>query len=132
MVWNSRETMVDFVVCRAGSFGGDAVVNVVNERVHDVHVFAGDTSVRVNLVSGHLALWSFRPQSLRSNQKKSKGYQLQEPLIPRRASVPSSHQLSSSQRQLCCWRRYSSVLGCSSRVFERLDPQVCRVGGQRC
>ena len=41
---------------------------------------------------------------------------------------------TSHPRQLCCWRRYSGVLGCSSRVFERLDPvcRACRVGGQRC
>ena len=34
---------------KAGSFGGDALEDVVNERVHDAHGFAGDTSVRVNL-----------------------------------------------------------------------------------
>ena len=37
------------VVGKAGSFGGDALENVVDERVHDAHGFAGDTSVRVNL-----------------------------------------------------------------------------------
>ena len=35
---------------KAGSFGGDALENVVDERVHDAHGFAGDTSVRVNLL----------------------------------------------------------------------------------
>ena len=38
------------VVGQAGSFGGDALENVVDERVHDAHCFAGDTSVRVNLL----------------------------------------------------------------------------------
>ena len=33
-----------------GCFGGDALEDVVNERVHDAHGFAGDTSVRVNLL----------------------------------------------------------------------------------
>ena len=35
---------------KAGSFGGDALEDVVDERVHDAHGFAGDTSVRVNLL----------------------------------------------------------------------------------
>ena len=35
---------------KAGSFGGDALEDVVDERVHDSHGFAGDTSVRVNLL----------------------------------------------------------------------------------
>ena len=35
---------------KAGSFGGDALEDVVHERVHDAHGFAGDTSVRVNLL----------------------------------------------------------------------------------
>ena len=35
---------------KAGGFGGDALENVVDERVHDAHGFAGDTSVRVNLL----------------------------------------------------------------------------------
>ena len=35
---------------KAGSFGGDAFEDVVDERVHDAHGFAGDTSVRVNLL----------------------------------------------------------------------------------
>ena len=35
---------------QAGSFGGDALEDVVHERVHDAHGFAGDTSVRVNLL----------------------------------------------------------------------------------
>ena len=35
---------------KAGSFGGDALKDVVDERVHDAHGFAGDTSVRVNLL----------------------------------------------------------------------------------
>ena len=34
---------------KAGSFGGDALEDVVDERVHDAHGFAGDSSVRVNL-----------------------------------------------------------------------------------
>ena len=38
------------VMGKAGSFGGDALEDVVNERVHDAHGFAGDTSVRVNLL----------------------------------------------------------------------------------
>ena len=35
---------------KAGSFGGDALEDVVEKRVHDAHGFAGDTSVRVNLL----------------------------------------------------------------------------------
>ena len=35
---------------KAGSFGGDALEDVVDERVHDAHGFAGDASVRVNLL----------------------------------------------------------------------------------
>ena len=35
---------------KAGSFGGDALEDVVDKRVHDAHGFAGDTSVRVNLL----------------------------------------------------------------------------------
>ena len=35
---------------KAGSFGGDALKDVVDERVHDAHGFAGDTSVGVNLL----------------------------------------------------------------------------------
>ena len=38
------------VMGKAGSFGGDALEDVVDERVHDAHGFAGDTSVRVNLL----------------------------------------------------------------------------------
>ena len=34
---------------QAGSFASDAFEDVVDERVHDAHGFAGDTSVRVNL-----------------------------------------------------------------------------------
>ena len=34
---------------KAGSFGGDALEDVVDERVHDAHGFAGNSSVRVNL-----------------------------------------------------------------------------------
>ena len=34
----------------SGSFGSDALEDVVDERVHDAHGFAGDTSVRVNLL----------------------------------------------------------------------------------
>ncbi|CAH3182156.1 unnamed protein product, partial [Porites lobata] len=37
-------------VGKAGSFGGDALEDVVDKRVHDAHGFAGDTSVRVNLL----------------------------------------------------------------------------------
>ncbi|CAH3121631.1 unnamed protein product, partial [Porites lobata] len=37
-------------VGKAGSFGGDALEDVVHKRVHDAHGFAGDTSVRVNLL----------------------------------------------------------------------------------
>ena len=33
-----------------GSFSGDSVKGVVNERVHDVHGFLGDTNVGVNLL----------------------------------------------------------------------------------
>ena len=33
----------------AGSFAGDALEDVVHERVHDAHGFAGDSSVGVNL-----------------------------------------------------------------------------------
>ena len=35
---------------KAGSFGGDTLEDVVDERVHDAHGFAGDTSVRMNLL----------------------------------------------------------------------------------
>ena len=35
---------------KAGSFGGDALEDVVDERVHDAHGFAGDTSVWMNLL----------------------------------------------------------------------------------
>ena len=35
---------------KAGSFSGDALEDVVDEGVHDAHGFAGDTSVRVNLL----------------------------------------------------------------------------------
>ena len=35
---------------KSGSIGGDALKDVVHERVHDAHGFAGDTSVRVNLL----------------------------------------------------------------------------------
>ena len=35
---------------KTGSFGGDALEDVVDERVHDAHGFAGDTSVWVNLL----------------------------------------------------------------------------------
>ena len=38
------------IVGKAGSFGGNALEDVVNERVHDAHGFAGDTSVGVNLL----------------------------------------------------------------------------------
>ncbi|CAH3144424.1 unnamed protein product, partial [Porites evermanni] len=37
-------------VGKAGSFGGDALEDVVDERVHDAHGFTRDTSVRVNLL----------------------------------------------------------------------------------
>ena len=35
---------------KAGSFGGDALEDVIHERVHDAHGFAGDTSVGMNLL----------------------------------------------------------------------------------
>ena len=38
------------VVGKAGSFGSDALEDVVDERIHDAHGFAGDSSVRVNLL----------------------------------------------------------------------------------
>ena len=38
------------VVGKARRFRGDALEDVVDERVHDAHGFAGDTSVRVNLL----------------------------------------------------------------------------------
>ena len=38
------------VVGKAGSFSSDALEDVVNERVHDAHGFAGDTGVRMNLL----------------------------------------------------------------------------------
>ena len=38
------------VVGKAGSFGGDALEDVVDKRIHDAHGFAGDTSVRMNLL----------------------------------------------------------------------------------
>ena len=48
-VWISRELMM-MIVEKSGSFGGDALEDVVDERVHDAHGFAGDTSVTVNLL----------------------------------------------------------------------------------
>ena len=33
-----------------GSFGGNSVEGIVDERVHDVHGFLGDTDVRVHLL----------------------------------------------------------------------------------
>ena len=38
------------VVSKAGSFGGDALENVVHEGVHDRHSLGGDTSVGVDLL----------------------------------------------------------------------------------
>ena len=38
------------VVSQAGSFTGDALEDIVDKGVHDAHGFAGDTSVRVNLL----------------------------------------------------------------------------------
>lgn len=38
------------VVGKAGSLGGDALENVVHERVHDGHGLAGDTGVGVDLL----------------------------------------------------------------------------------
>ena len=35
---------------KAGSFSGDALEDVVDEQFHDAHGFAGDTSIRVNLL----------------------------------------------------------------------------------
>ena len=56
---------------KAGSFGGDALEDVVDERVHDVHGFAGDTSVRVNLLQhlidvDSIAFFSLSPSLLLS------------------------------------------------------------------
>ena len=34
---------------QGGKFGGDALEDAVNERVHDAHSFSGDTIVRENL-----------------------------------------------------------------------------------
>ena len=38
------------VVCETGSLGGDALEDVIHERVHDRHSLAGDTSVWVHLL----------------------------------------------------------------------------------
>ena len=38
------------VVSQTGSFGGDALEDVTNERVHDAHGLGGDTSVGVDLL----------------------------------------------------------------------------------
>lgn len=38
------------VVSQAGGLGGDALKDVVDERVHDTHGFGRDTSVRMNLL----------------------------------------------------------------------------------
>ena len=38
------------VVSQAGSFTSDALEDIVDKGVHDAHGFAGDTSVRVNLL----------------------------------------------------------------------------------
>ena len=54
------------VVGKAGSFGGDALEDVVNERVHDAHGFAGDTSVRVNLLQHFVDVDSIAFPSLSS------------------------------------------------------------------
>ena len=56
---------------KARSFGGDALKDVVDERVHDAHGFAGDTSVRVNLLQhlvdvDSIAFLSFSPSLLLS------------------------------------------------------------------
>ena len=71
---------------KAGSFGGDALEDVVDERVHDAHGFAGDTSVRVNLLQ-HLvdvdsvAFLSLSPSLLLSNQRRPLPYRLSSRLI---------------------------------------------------
>ena len=38
------------VVSQTGRLGGDTLEDVVHEGVHDAHGFAGDASVRVNLL----------------------------------------------------------------------------------
>ena len=38
------------VVSKAGSFSSDALEDVIHERVHDAHGFAGDASVGVHLL----------------------------------------------------------------------------------
>jgi len=38
------------VVSEAGGFDGDSLEDVIHERVHDAHRFAGDSSVRVDLL----------------------------------------------------------------------------------
>ena len=54
------------VMGKAGSFGGNALEDVVNERVHDAHGFAGDTSVRVNLLQHFVDVDSIAFPSLSS------------------------------------------------------------------
>ena len=54
------------VVGKAGSFGSDALEDVVDERVHDAHGFAGDTSVRVNLLQHFVDVDSIAFPSLSS------------------------------------------------------------------
>ena len=45
------------VVRQSRSFGGDALEDVVYERVHDAHGFAGDSSVRVNLLKNFINVY---------------------------------------------------------------------------
>ena len=42
------------VVCQSRSFCGDAFEDIVDERVHDAHGFAGDSSVGVNLLQNFI------------------------------------------------------------------------------
>ena len=52
------------VVGEAGGFGGDALEDVVHERIHDAHGFAGDTSVRMHLLQHLVDIYSIALLSL--------------------------------------------------------------------
>ena len=46
----ARDGRAAVVVRQTGSLGGDALEDVVHERVHDGHGLGGDTGVRVDLL----------------------------------------------------------------------------------
>ena len=47
---SAGESLLLVIADEAGSFTGDLLEDVVNERVHDGHGFLGDTSFGVNLL----------------------------------------------------------------------------------